>query len=150
MRIFFWRVFHNHEGNPLDYSTLKTLQQKVVSEKADIGIAFDGDADRVSFVDETGAIVPNDLITALLSRFFPNETVLFDVRSTKQIESEIKKAHGNPLRCPVGHSLIKEQMRKTNAAFAGELSGHYYYRELFFAESPLETAFRILSLLEQE
>lgn len=143
-------TFPNHLGNPLDYATLEGLQKKVVEEEADLGIALDGDADRISFVDEKGRLVPNDIVTALLSRFFPKETVLFDVRSTKQIESEIKKFGGRPLRCPVGHAFIKQQMRETNAAFAGELSGHYYYRELFFAESVIQTALLVLRLLEQE
>lgn len=143
-------TFPNHLGNPLDYSTMKDLQQKVVEQKADLGIALDGDGDRVSFVDEKGELVPNDIVTALLARFFPNETILFDVRSTKQIETEIKKAGGRPLRCRVGHAFIKQQMRETNAAFAGELSGHYYYRELFFAESAVQTAFLVLRLLEKE
>ncbi len=142
--------FPNHIGNPLDYSTLKDLQQKVLLEKADLGIAFDGDADRVSFVNEKGELVPNDIVTALLARFFPNETILFDVRSTKQIETEIKKAGGKPLRCRVGHTFIKQQMRETNAVFAGELSGHYYYRDLFFAESSLQTALLLMKLLVRE
>jgi phosphomannomutase len=75
---------------------------------------------------------------------------LFDVRSTKQIESEIKKVGGKPLRCRVGHAFIKQQMRETNAAFAGELSGHYYYKSLFFAESSLQTVLLVLKLLEKE
>jgi phosphomannomutase len=75
---------------------------------------------------------------------------LFDVRSTRQIENEIKKVGGKPLRCRVGHTFIKQQMRETNAAFAGELSGHYYYRDLFFAESALQTALLVLRLLETE
>lgn len=143
-------TFPNHLGNPLDYATMKPLQEKVVLEKANLGIALDGDADRVGFVDEKGSVVPSDIITSLLARFFPHETVLFDVRSTKQIETSIRQAGGKPLRCPVGHTLIKEQMRKAHAAFAGELSGHYYYRDLFFAESPLQTMFLLLLLLEHE
>lgn len=142
--------FPNHIGNPLNYETLKPLQKKVIKEKADLGIAFDGDADRVSFIDEKGKLVPNDIITALLARFFPKESVLFDARSTKQIESEIKKFSGNPVRCRIGHVFIKEKMREINAAFAGELSGHYYYRQLFFAESPLQTILLMLKLLKQE
>jgi phosphomannomutase len=142
--------FPNHIGNPLDYATLKDLQQAVVKQKADLGIALDGDGDRISFVDEKGELVPNDIVTALLARFFPRETILFDVRSTRQIENEIKKVGGKPLRCRVGHTFIKQQMRETNAAFAGELSGHYYYRDLFFAESALQTALLVLRLLETE
>ena len=126
--------FPNHLGNPLDSGTLSVLQKTVVQEKADLGIAFDGDADRVSFIDEKGQVVPNDLIAALLVRFFSRETILFDVRSTQQIEKSVLQAKGKPLRCRVGHAFIKQQMRDSNAAFAAELSGHYYYRDLFFAE----------------
>ncbi|MBU0636077.1 phosphomannomutase/phosphoglucomutase [Candidatus Micrarchaeota archaeon] len=142
--------FPDHIGNPMKYETLKPLQEKVVLEKADLGISFDADADRVSFIDENGKLIPNDIVTALLARFFPNETVLFDIRSTKQIETEIKKVAGKPKRCRAGHVFIKEQMHELNAAFAGELSGHYYYRDVFFAESPLKTIFLLFSLLKKE
>lgn len=149
----YWELdgnFPNHLGNPLEYETLHDLQAKVREVKAEIGMAFDGDADRIAFVDEKGQIVANDVVTALLTRFFSKETILFDVRSTKQVEIEVKKAQGTPVRCRVGHAFIKQQMRQLDSAFAGELSGHYYYKETFFAESSLQTALLMLRLLEKE
>lgn len=143
-------TFPNHPANPLEYENLAPLQQKVLSEKADLGIAFDGDADRVFFVDECGQIVASDLMVALLARFFPNETVLFDLRSSKTVSEQIKKFGGTPQKTRVGHAFIKKQMREQNAAFAGELSGHYYFREMFFAENSLYAALLALQLLKQE
>ncbi len=139
--------FPNHEANPLKYETLKDLQKKVVEEKADIGIAFDGDADRCAFVDENGEIIPSDLITALLARKFPGEKVGYDLRSSKVVAEEIKKTGGTPMITKVGHALIKKQMREENAAFSGEVSGHYYFRETFFCESSIKVCFMILELI---
>ena len=131
--------FECHEANPLKTETLDELRKKVVEEGADLGIAYDGDADRVGFVDETGAIVPMDFITGIISApvlvKYPKAAVLYDLRSSMSVKEEIEKNGGRALECMIGHSNIKKQMREENAAFAGELSGHYYFRENSYAEA---------------
>lgn len=122
-----------HEANPLVSETLHELAQAVIQEKADIGFAFDGDADRIGFVDEKGIPVPMDLITAILAPevllIHPGATILYDLRSSRVVKEEIERAGGFAKECPVGHAKIKRQMREENAVFAGELSGHYYFME---------------------
>lgn len=139
----------NHPANPLEAENMRFLIDAVRRQKADLGIAFDGDADRVMFCDEKGEIVPSDMIVALLARFFPRQTILFDVRSTRAIAEEVQKLGGTAIRCRVGHAFIKKQLRETNAAFAGELSGHFYYKEFSHAESSLWTSLLILRLMQE-
>ena len=131
--------FPNHEANPLDHETLLPLQQLIRTQGGfDFGIAFDGDADRVGFVDERGDIVPMDLITALIAQTLLKDhpgRIFYDLRSSKAVREVILEAGGEPLMSRVGHAFIKQQMRAADALFAGELSGHYYFRENFFAES---------------
>ncbi|HSE35344.1 MAG TPA: phosphomannomutase/phosphoglucomutase [Candidatus Paceibacterota bacterium] len=131
-------TFPNHEANPLKHETLAELQDAVRTEHADIGIAFDGDGDRVGFVDEKGDIVPMDLVTALLARSvltrYPGAVVLADLRSSRVVEEEIANAGGIAHECRVGHAHIKRQMRDEHARLAGELSGHYYFGEGYYAE----------------
>ena len=131
--------FPNHEANPLDHETLVPLQQLMRTQGGfDFGIAFDGDADRVGFVDERGDIVPMDLITALIAQTLLKDhpgRIFYDLRSSKAVREVILEAGGEPLMSRVGHAFIKQQMRAADALFAGELSGHYYFRENFFAES---------------
>lgn len=132
-------AFECHEANPLKTETLAELQKKVVEEHADLGVSYDGDADRVGFVDETGAIVPMDLITAILSApvliKYPKAVILYDLRSSMSVKEEIEKNGGIAKECMVGHANIKKQMREETSALAGELSGHYYFRENSFAEA---------------
>ena len=131
--------FPNHEANPLDHETLEPLQHLVTHEGPfDFGIAFDGDADRVGFVDERGEIVPMDLITALIAQTMLKKQpgrIFYDLRSSKAVPEAITESGGEPLMSRVGHAFIKRQMRDANALFAGELSGHYYFRENYFTES---------------
>ncbi len=131
--------FPNHEANPLDHETLEPLQHLVRGHGPfDFGIAFDGDADRVGFVDELGTIVPMDLITALIAQTMLKKQpgrIFYDLRSSKAVREVIEEAGGEALMSRVGHAFIKQQMRDANALFAGELSGHYYFRENYFAES---------------
>ena len=137
--------FPNHEANPLDESTFDSLTEKVQSGSYDFGIAFDGDADRVGFVDENGKIISMDMITALiaealLQKLAPQPAgekgvVFYDLRSSKAVKELIEENGGEARMCRVGHAFIKAQMREANAVFAGELSGHYYFRENFFTES---------------
>ena len=147
--------FPNHEANPLHHETLRNLQLKMLGGNYDFGIAFDGDGDRVGFLDETGQIIPLDLITALIAKDILSRkenkgaTILHDLRSSWVVAETIKKCGGKASKCPVGHSLIKNQMRRENAPFAGELSGHYYFADNFTAESSALAVFAIASIVEK-
>ena len=125
----------------------------MIQENAHVGIAFDGDADRVAFVDEKGSPVPMDFITALLSEIVlkktPGATILYDLRSTKAVKEIIEENGGIAHECRVGHAYIKKQMREEGATFGGELSGHYYFKENFTAESAGFAALLILNLMAQ-
>jgi len=130
--------FPNHEANPLKHETLAALQTAVRKGGFDFGVAFDGDADRVGFVDEQGQIVPMDLMTALIAQDLLSRekgVVFYDLRSSWAVREVIAENGGTPMMSRVGHAFIKQQMREHNALFAGELSGHYYFRENYFTES---------------
>lgn len=138
--------FSNHEANPLDHETLEPLQHLIRAGEFDFGIAFDGDADRVGFVDERGEIVPMDLITALIAQTLlkrQSGRIFYDLRSSKSVREAIAESGGEPMMSRVGHAFIKRQMRDADALFAGELSGHYYFRENYFTES---SALAVLSI----
>lgn len=128
-----------HEPNPLVPSNLVQLQKAVVAEKAALGICFDGDADRCVVVDEKGQIVGCDHLTALLARHFlagnKGAAIVYDLRSTKALEEEIRAAGGVPVRSRVGHVFMKAAMAERGAIFGGELSGHFYFRDNFNADS---------------
>jgi phosphomannomutase len=145
--------FPNHEANPLKTETLAALQKKVVEEKADLGIAYDGDADRVGFVDETGEVVPMDYIIALLAKEIlkkhPGGLVLMDLRSSNAVREVITEAGGQVHNCRVGHSLIKAQMRREGAIFAGELSGHYFFEENSKTEMTALAALILINLMNE-
>lgn len=148
--------FPAHEANPLKEETLDQLKTEVVKQRADLGIATDGDGDRYMFIDEKGQFVRPDLINALLARKTVKEgqkrTILYDLRSSKTVEKEIQKYGGKALKCRVGHSFIKEQMRKSSAFFAGELSGHYYLEVMpdIFFEFPLYVVSKLLEIISGE
>jgi phosphomannomutase len=124
--------FPNHPADPLHVENLRDVCAAVKRSGADFGVALDGDADRAVFVDEQGEPVPSDLMTGLLARGqlarAPGGTVLYDLRSSWATAEEIRAAGGRPEMCRVGHSFVKAQMRATGAVFAGELSGHFYFR----------------------
>ncbi len=145
--------FPNHEANPLKRETLSVLCEKVRENRADFGVAFDGDADRVGFVDEKGKVVPMDFVTALLAKEVlkksPGGLVLVDLRSSNAVKEVIEEAGGRVQYCRVGHSLIKKQMREEGAIFAGELSGHYFFEENFKAEMTGLAVVMILNLLNE-
>lgn len=145
--------FSAHEANPLKTETLDELRARVLTEKADLGIAYDGDADRIGFVDETGQIIPMDLITALLAKEVlkkkPGSTILYDLRSSRSVKEFIEENGGQALECRVGHAFIKQQMRETGAIFAGELSGHYYFEENSLAEAGTLPALLLLNLMAE-
>jgi phosphomannomutase len=125
-------TFPNHEADPLKLENLKDVCDAVVRIGADFGVAFDGDADRAIFVDETGRPIPSDLMTGVMARHQldrnPGGLVLYDLRSSRAVAEEIEAAGGVAGMCRVGHSFVKAQMRETGAIFAGELSGHIYFR----------------------
>ncbi len=147
-------TFPNHEANPLKAENIADLQQKVVQVKADLGIAFDADGDRVAFVDECGQAVPCDLITALIAREIlrdsPGATIIHDLRSSWAVREEIEALGGKAVMTRVGHSFIKRTMRDKDAAFGGELSGHYYFRDNFYCDSGAFALLKVLSLLCRE
>lgn len=146
--------FPNHEANPLKTETLDVLRKKVVEEKADLGIAYDGDGDRVGFVDEKGEIIPMDYITALIAEVILERKngakILFDLRSSMAVKEIISENGGVAGECRVGHALIKKQMREEGASFAGELSGHYYFEENYLAEAGTLPVIYLLNLLAEK
>jgi phosphomannomutase len=146
--------FPNHEPNPLDSSNLKDLQGKVRETKSHLGVAFDGDADRCVFVDENGLEIGCDIMTAIIARKYLQKekgaTILYDLRSSRILPEEIKKAGGNPYRERVGHSHIKATMREKNAIFGGELSGRYYFRDNYFADSAIIALIEVLNILSSK
>jgi len=130
-------TFPNHEANPLHLDTLNAIRAKVVEVGADFGAAFDGDADRCGFIDNKGEIIPMDLFTALIAQDILSDgpaTILYDLRSSRSVPECIREHGGKAIQSRVGHAFIKAQMRENNAVFAGELSGHYYFKENFTAE----------------
>jgi phosphomannomutase len=130
--------FPNHEANPLKAETLEALQAKIRSGRYDFGAAFDGDADRVGFVDETGAVIAMDIAGALIAQDLLHRekgVIFYDLRSSWAVKETIEAAGGTPMMSRVGHAFIKQQMRDHNAIYAGEFSGHYYFRRNFFTES---------------
>jgi phosphomannomutase len=145
-------TFPNHEANPLDLETFHALQETVRGGSFDFGIAFDGDADRVGFTDETGEIVSMDMITALIATSMLAKrkgVVFYDLRSSWACKEVIAEHGGEPRMSRVGHAFIKQQMREADALFAGELSGHYYFRENYFAESSALATIFIANLVSQ-
>jgi phosphomannomutase len=142
--------FPNHEPNPLLPENREFVVRKVVDERADLGVAFDGDADRCFFVDDTGEFVPGDFVTALLAESIlakhPGEKIIYDVRASWAVPETIERAGGIPLVNRVGHSFIKQRMRQENAIFAGEVSGHYYFRDFSQADSGVIPFLLVLEL----
>ncbi|WP_293785927.1 phosphomannomutase/phosphoglucomutase [uncultured Aeromicrobium sp.] len=145
--------FPHHEANPLDPSTLVDLQAAVREHRADLGLAFDGDADRCFVVDERGEVVSPSAITALIaSRYLderPGATVLYNAICSKIVPETVQKLGGTAIRTPVGHSLIKAEMGRTGAVFGGEHSGHFYFRDFYLADSGMLAALHVLGALAQ-
>jgi phosphomannomutase len=144
-------TFPNHEANPIDPKNLVDLQRAVVSSGADIGLAFDGDADRCFVVDERGEIVSPSVLTALIAvrelAREPGATVIHNLITSRAVP-EIVSAHGGtPVRTRVGHSFIKAEMAATGAIFGGEHSGHFYFRDFWFADSGMLAGLHVLAAL---
>jgi phosphomannomutase len=147
-------TFPNHEANPLKDANIADLRREVVAQKADVGFAFDGDADRCCVVDEKGERIGADLVTALLAQEFlakeRGAAVVYDLRASRVVPEEIARLGGRPLRERVGHSFIKATMRKENAPFAGELSGHFYFRDFFFSDCGTLAMVHVLNRMSRE
>ena len=145
--------FPNHEPNPLLPENREFIIRKTLDEGADLGVAFDGDADRCFFVDDTGEFVPGDFITALLAQSVlakePGAKIIYDVRASWAVPETIEQAGGVPLVNRVGHAFIKARMREDHAAFGGEVSGHYYFRDFSQADSGVVPFLLMLELVSR-
>ena len=146
--------FPNHEPNPLLPENREFIVRKALDEGADLGVAFDGDADRCFFVDDTGEFVPGDFVTALLAESVlakePGAKIIYDVRASWAVPETIERAGGVPLVNRVGHAFIKHRMREEGATFAGEVSGHYYFRDFSQADSGVVPFLLMLELVSQK
>jgi phosphomannomutase len=142
-----------HEPNPLVAANMAPTQEGVRKHKADLGVCFDGDADRCILTDEKGEIIGCDHLTALLADYFlkqsPGSTIVYDLRSSKAVEETVRKLGGQPRRGRVGHVFMKAELRQTGGVFGGELSGHFYFRDNFFADSGAITFACVASILGQ-
>ncbi len=153
----FWEPdgnFPDHEPNPLLPENRELIIDRVIAERADLGIAWDGDADRCFFIDDRGQFVDGDFLTALLAKLVlgkePGAVILYDVRASRAVPDTVA-AHGGSARVyRVGHAFMKRAMREFSAAFAGEVSGHYYFREFYNADSGTIPALLVLELLSRE
>ncbi|MBI2450706.1 MAG: phosphomannomutase/phosphoglucomutase [Candidatus Nealsonbacteria bacterium] len=145
--------FPNHPPNPLIEENLKSLCYEVKKRKADLGIAFDGDGDRIFFVDEKNKIVPSDILASLLSELIlkekPGSKILYDVRCGRIIEEIIENNGGLAVIWKVGHAFIKEKMRKENIVFGAEFSGHFYLKDYYFCEAPLFILSKIIEAISK-
>jgi phosphomannomutase len=143
--------FPDHEPNPLLEENRRFIIEKVLSERAELGIAWDGDADRCFFIDDEGAFVDGDFLTALLAESIlakePGATILYDVRASRAVRDTVERAGGIAHVNRVGHAFFKTRMREEGAAFGGEVSGHYYFRDFYCADSGTIPALLILELL---
>ena len=146
--------FPNHEANPLDPANLVDLQKAVREHGADIGLAFDGDADRCFVVDERGEPVSPSAITALVATRelakYPGATIIHNLITSSAVPEIIREHGGKPVRSRVGHSFIKAEMARTNAVFGGEHSAHYYFRDFWFADTGMLAAMHVLAALGEQ
>jgi phosphomannomutase len=147
-------TFPNHEANPIDPENLRDLQRLVIDSGADIGLAFDGDADRCFVVDERGQLVSPSVLTALIGvrelAREPGSTVIHNLITSRAVPEIIAEHGGTPVRTRVGHSFIKARMADTGAVFGGEHSGHFYFRDFWFADSGMLAALHVLAALGEQ
>ena len=144
-------TFPNHEANPLKEENLRDLTKAVREHGADLGVSFDGDADRAAFIDEMGEPIGSDLMTGLIAgellKREPGKAVVYDLRSSRAVAEYIEENGGIARRERVGHSFIKATLRKLNGIFGGELAGHYYFRDHSYADCPMMSVAEVLNLL---
>jgi phosphomannomutase len=147
-------TFPNHAPNPLLEENSREIRERVLAEKADLGIAWDGDADRCFFIDEQGEFVPGDFVTALLAEALliknPGASILYDLRASRAVPDVIVANGGVPLLNRVGHAFFKQRMRREGGLFGGEVSGHYYFADNYNADSGFIPALLILDLLSRK
>lgn len=151
-------TFPHHEANPLEPANVKDLQQRVIQERADVGVIFDGDADRVMFVDEKGTFIPPDLMIAVLARYFITEKnsqgkVILDIRTSKSVSEQIEKMGREVCTWRVGRAYAALKLREIDGAFGGEFAGHYYFRDFFYSDSAMiasQVILHIVSDLKKE
>jgi phosphomannomutase len=147
-------TFPNHEANPLIEENRRDITERVIAEKADIGIAWDGDADRCFFLDGDGQFVAGDFVTALLAEAFlikhPGSKIVYDVRASYAVKDTAAKYGSEALMNRVGHAFFKRRMREDNAIFGGEVTGHYYFRDNFYADNGFIPALLILELMSRK
>jgi phosphomannomutase len=147
-------TFPNHEANPLIEENRRDIVARVVAEKADVGIAWDGDADRCFFITGAGEFVSGDFVTALLAEAFlmknPGASVIYDLRASYAVKDVVASYGGTALMNRVGHAFIKQRMRETNAIFGGEVTGHYYFRDNFYADNGFIPALLMLELMSRK
>lgn len=147
-------TFPNHEANPLIEENRRDIVERVVADRADIGIAWDGDADRCFFIDGGGEFIAGDFITALLAEAFllrhPGAKIVYDVRASYAVRDTVARYGGTALINRVGHAFFKRRMREENAIFGGEVTGHYYFRDNFFADNGFIPALLILELMSKK
>jgi phosphomannomutase len=146
--------FPNHEANPLIEENRRDIVERVIALKADIGIAWDGDADRCFFIDGDGGFVPGDFVTALLAEAFlikhPGSTIVYDLRASHAVRDIVAHYDSTSLMNRVGHAFFKRRMRETNAIFGGEVTGHYYFRDNFYADNGFIPALLMLELMSRK
>jgi len=147
-------TFPNHEANPLIEENRRDIVERVVRDKADIGIAWDGDADRCFFIDGRGEFIAGDFVTALLAEAFllkhPGAKVVYDVRASYAVKDTVAKYGGTALMNRVGHAFFKRRMREEGAIFGGEVTGHYYFRDNFYADNGFIPALLVLELMSRK
>jgi phosphomannomutase len=146
--------FPNHEANPLIEENRRDIVERVVAEGADIGIAWDGDADRCFFIDGTGEFIAGDFVTALLAEAAllksPGSNIVYDVRASYAVKDTVARMGGTALMNRVGHAFIKRRMREEDAVFGGEVTGHYYFRDFYYADNGFIPALLILELMSRK
>jgi len=146
-------TFPNHEANPLIEENRRDITEEVMRQHADAGIAWDGDADRCFFIDDTGEFVPGDLITALIARTMlerhPGATIIYDLRASWAVRDTVAAAGGTALENRVGHAFMKARLRKEEAVFAGEVSGHYYFKDFYYCDTGIVPALVMLELISR-
>ncbi|MBF8300001.1 MAG: algC [Acidobacteria bacterium] len=147
-------TFPNHEANPLIEENRRDITAEVIRQRADIGIAWDGDADRCFFIDGSGAFISGDFVTALLAEAFllkhPGSTIIYDLRASHAVKDVVGRYGGRALMNRVGHAFIKRRMRDEDAIFGGEVTGHYYFRDFYYADNGLIPALLILELMSKK
>jgi len=147
-------TFPNHEANPLIEENRRDITERVMKTRADIGIAWDGDADRCFFIDGAGEFIAGDFVTALLAEAFlikhPGAKIVYDVRASYAVKDIVAKYGGSALMNRVGHAFFKRRMREENAIFGGEVTGHYYFRDNFYADNGFIPALLILELMSRK